>query len=315
MSSRRPNDRRPRSNAPDVEGDPTLVGDIAGLAATKKGPERAHFIVLAGENVGRMHRLEQSEIVIGRAADATIRLEDDGVSRRHAKVVQVGKELWLEDLKSANGTLVNGQRTERALLRDGDKIEIGATTILKFTYSDELEEAFHNKMYEAALRDGLTQAYNKRHFLDRLTAELAYARRHGTPLTLLMLDIDHFKNVNDTYGHPAGDYVLATLARIAMGALRAEDVFARYGGEEFAILCRGVTLDQAALLGERLRSTIEATAFDYQRRRIPITASIGVASLLDRADDTTRLIADADGALYEAKRAGRNHVVARRVQK
>src|SRR5260370_13528848 len=126
----------------------------------------------------------------------------------------------MEEMSSANGTMVNGQRTDRSLLRDGEKIEIGATTILKFTYSDELEEAFHNKMYEAALRDGLTQAYNKRHFLDRLTAEMAYARRHGTPLTLLMLDIDHFKNVNDTSGHPAGDYVLATLAPLAMSALR-----------------------------------------------------------------------------------------------
>jgi two-component system cell cycle response regulator len=198
-----------------------------------------------------------------------------------------------------------------SLLRDGDKVEIGATTILKFTYSDELEEAFHNRMYEAALRDGLTLAYNKRHFLERMSAELAYARRHRTPLTLLMLDIDHFKSVNDGHGHPAGDYVLATLARLVMTALRAEDVFARYGGEEFAVLCRGVTLDQAALLAERLRSTIEAAVFEYQRRRIPITTSIGVASLRDPAGDATRLIADADGALYEAKRSGRNRVVVR----
>ncbi len=182
---------------------------------------------------------------------------------------------------------------------------------MKFTYSDELEEAFHNKMYEAALRDGLTQAYNKRHFLERLTAEMAYACRHGTPLTMLMLDIDHFKQVNDTHGHPAGDHVLAKLARLVMCALRTEDLFARYGGEEFSVLCRGVSLDQAAILAERLRSTVETTVFEYQRRRIPITTSIGVASLVDRTDDGTRLIADADGALYEAKRAGRNRVVTR----
>src|SRR5260370_2395472 len=125
----------------------------------------------------------------------------------------------MEEMSSANGTMVNGQRTDRSLLRDGEKIEIGATTILKFTYSDEREEAFHNKMYEAALRDGLTQAYNKRNVVERLSTEVAYARRHGTPLTLLMLDIDHFKQINDTHGHPAGDSVLATLARTVTGAL------------------------------------------------------------------------------------------------
>ncbi len=262
-----------------------------------------------------MYRVDRSETVIGRASDATIRLQDDGVSRRHAKVVQIGKDLWIEDLRSANGTTVNGEPIDRRQLKDGDKVEIGATTILKFTYSDELEEAFHNKMYEAALRDGLTQAYNKRHFIERLTTEVAYARRHGTPLTLLMLDIDHFKQINDTHGHPAGDSVLATLARTVTGALRTEDLFARYGGEEFCVLCRGEPLANAAVLAERLRAAIEATVFEVQKQRIRVTTSIGVAALLDKAEDATRLIADADAALYEAKRSGRNRIVARRAEK
>jgi diguanylate cyclase (GGDEF)-like protein len=212
-------------------------------------------------------------------------------------------------MKSANGTLLNGQRVERAVLHDGDKIQVGSTTILKFTYADRLEEDFQQKMYEAALHDGLTRAYTKRYFLDRLPTEVAYARRHATPLSLLMMDVDHFKTVNDTHGHPAGDYVLVLLAQLISTALRTEDLFARYGGEEFVVLCRGVALDNAALLAERLRGRIEGAAFEYQETPIPVTISIGVASYVEQADAGTKLIAEADAALYEAKRSGRNRVV------
>src|SRR5581483_5567723 len=217
--------------------DRTAIGDLTAIKVGNRR-DRAHLIVLAGGSLGQMFRVEKTETVIGRAADAGIRLEDDGVSRRHARIVQRAGEVWIEDLESANGTYVNEDRVNRQLLRDGDKIQMGSTTILKFTYGDELEEAFQQKMYDAALHDGLTGAFNKRHFLDRLPTEIAYARRHKTPLTLLMFDVDHFKQVNDKYGHVAGDYVLQTIASIVTGTLRAEDIFARYGGEEFAVLCR-----------------------------------------------------------------------------
>jgi len=187
---------------------------------------------------------------------------------------------------------------------------IGSTTILKFTYADELEENFQQKMYDAALYDGLTRACNKRHFLDRLPVEISYAKRRLTPLSLLMLDVDHFKQVNDQYGHPAGDQVLATIAQIVRGTIRAEDLFARYGGEEFAVLCRDTALSKAMRLGERLRAKVETHVFQHHAQRIPVTISLGVAALREGTDPATQIIADADAALYEAKRGGRNRVMA-----
>jgi diguanylate cyclase (GGDEF)-like protein len=232
------------------------------------------------------------------------------VSRRHARIVQRDRDLWIEDLDSANGTLLNDQRIRSAVLHDGDKIQMGSTTVLKFTYADELEENFQQSMHRAALYDGLTKAYNKRHFLHRLQTEVAYALRHQALLSLLMFDVDHFKRVNDDHGHPMGDDVLATLAHIVRGTLRAEDLFARYGGEEFVILCRGATLDNALALAERLRAKVESFVFESHGECVAVTISVGVASWFEQRGSTTRLVADADAALYEAKAGGRNRVVA-----
>jgi diguanylate cyclase (GGDEF)-like protein len=166
-------------------------------------------------------------------------------------------------------------------------------------------------MYDAALQDGLTRAFNKRHFLDRLAIEVAYARRHTAPLTLLMLDVDHFKQVNDRYGHLAGDHVLVQLAQIIEGERREEDLFARYGGEEFAVLCRGVSLGAALIFAERVRGLVQGATFEHQGVKMPVTVSIGVAVHTAAAPDgATQLVADADAALYSAKRGGRNRVVA-----
>src|SRR5262249_39648714 len=190
----------------------------------------------------------------------------------------------------------------------------GATTILKFTYIDDLEVTFQRKMLEAALRDGLTGAFNKRYFLERLGTELAFAQRHSTPLSLILMDVDHFKKVNDTYGHPAGDEVLVALTKVAHEIIRKEDVFARYGGEEFAVLCRSVDVASAGVLAERLRDRIASTVVQYEGERIPITVSLGVADLFDdlASANPEKLIAAADHALYKAKQGGRNQVVLER---
>jgi diguanylate cyclase (GGDEF)-like protein len=142
-----------------------------------------------------------------------------------------------------------------------------------------------------------------------MPTEIAYARRHKTPLTLLMFDVDHFKQVNDKHGHVAGDYVLQTLASIVTGTLRAEDIFARYGGEEFAVLCRSAPLEKGAVLAERLRAKVETFLFNHHGTRIAVTISLGVAAFVDNADAQTQFISEADAALYRAKRSGRNRVV------
>jgi diguanylate cyclase (GGDEF)-like protein len=256
-----------------------------------------------------MHKIDGPELIIGRAASATVRLNDDGISRRHCRIMMVSGQLMIEDLGSANGTLVNGELIQQQPLKEGDKIRLGATTTLKFTYQDKLDESFQQQMIDAALRDGLTRTYNKKFFQDRLETEFSYARRHKTMLSLVMFDVDYFKRVNDTYGHLAGDAVLVRLAGIAQATIRTEDVLARYGGEEFAIICRGTALLNAGVLGERLRVRVEQENFDYQGSRLPVTISVGVAALPEANVNTSNeLIRDADSALYEAKASGRNRV-------
>jgi two-component system cell cycle response regulator len=307
---RRPS-KLPRPLYDGGEEELTRVGKIE--VPTKSVRDRAYLIVLTGEGVGSMFRIE-GESVIGRSASTTIRLNDDGVSRRHARLVQQGTQIVLEDLKSANGTFVNDEQVEgERVLKDGDKIRIGSTTILKFSYHDDLEESFQQRMYEAALYDSLTKAFNKKHLLERLPAELAYAKRHNSPLSMLMFDVDHFKKVNDNFGHLAGDYVLARLGKLTQAAIRSEDIFARYGGEEFSIVSRGVDLSKAGLFAERLRLLVETTEFDHDGTRIPVTISIGVAAIPEIAvNDHLELIAAADSALYMAKRGGRNRVELKR---
>lgn len=296
--------------------DSTCITNVASLRQevdSKLGRNAAYLVVLQGSNVGEMYKIDGgNDTVIGRGMSAKIRLTDDGISRQHARIVEIAGNIMIEDMKSANGTIVNGEIVERRPLKDGDKIRLGSTTILKFTYHDKLDENFQQQMYDAALRDGLTKAFNKKYFLDRLETEFAYARRHKTALSLLIFDGDHFKKVNDTYGHLAGDYVLVTLAKITKATIRSEDVFARYGGEEFAVICRTIPLVSAGVLGERIRAGVQNTRFEFEGKHIPFSISVGVAALPNSpAESAAQLIAAADAALYEAKEQGRNRVVLR----
>ena len=279
----------------------------------KKPEERdsAYLIVLAGSSVGEMFKLQKEEVVLGRAPQADIHLVDDGISRKHAMFVIKDGKIVVRDNGSTNGTFCNGQKVEGEMqLSDGDKLQFGSTTILKFTFHDSLDESFQRQMYESALRDGLTKIFNRKYFLDRLEAEVAFAKRHNTPLSLLMMDIDHFKKVNDTFGHLAGDRALVELSRIVSTTIRTEDVFARYGGEEFVVVCRGVDLVGAAALGERIRHLVEQEKIEHEDAHFTITVSIGVSVLTDvGVRDALSLIGHADEALYEAKRSGRNKVV------
>lgn len=273
--------------------------------------DQAYLIVIAGPHVGKMFKVEKEETTVGRSSSADLFVQDVGISRMHARIFTSGSDIFVEDLQSANGTFLNGIVVgSQQRLQDGDKITLGSTTILKFTYHDELDENFQQQMFDAALRDGLTKAFNKSYFLTQLQTEFAFALRHGTALSLIMYDVDHFKPVNDNYGHLAGDAVLMKLAELTAASLRAEDVFARYGGEEFAIICRGIGSQQAGFLADRLRKVVNSTPFFYDGRNIAISISLGVASIPEiQARTHEELIAAADAALYDAKNAGRNRVM------
>jgi two-component system cell cycle response regulator len=278
--------------------------------------DRAYLVVLAGASVGEMYKVEGDKVIIGRGQKAQIRLFDDGISREHAQLVIEGNAIVLQDLGSTNGTFCNGLKVDRRELVDGDKILVGSTTILKFTYHDNLDEMFQRQMYESALRDGLTKAFNKKYFTDRLESEFTFATRHASPLALVLFDIDLFKKVNDTHGHQAGDYVLFEISTLLSSALRAEDVFARYGGEEFAVICRGSDESQAQVVGERMRKAVEGHRFVYEGTLIPVTISVGIAVLPNAAvKDANDIVGFADQALYKSKNAGRNRVTVYKPEK
>ncbi|MBK6462919.1 MAG: diguanylate cyclase [Myxococcales bacterium] len=300
-------------HAVDFDSEATSITNFSELqreiAARKRQALQAYLVVLTGSNVGAMHKLEAAETVLGRSNTADLRLTDDGISRRHARILKAGSDVVIEDLNSANGTMVNGELITQRVLKNGDKISIGASTVVRFSFNDTLDESFQQKMIEAALRDGLTRAYNKRYFLERLETEYAFAKRHHAELSLLLFDIDFFKKINDSRGHLAGDAVLMELSAVVQSMLRTEDVFARYGGEEFAVLARGTSLAKAALLAERVRARVEETNFSFEGISIPVTISVGVAGLPEtRCDDAQQLVAGADTALYDSKRGGRNRV-------
>ncbi|MEZ4271196.1 MAG: GGDEF domain-containing protein [Myxococcota bacterium] len=291
------------------EENTTGILDVSQLQHVRSAVDNrtACFIVLTGRQSGQMYRVDSERMIVGRAADTAIHIEDHGVSRRHAEIIHDSGEVIVQDLGSTNGTFCNGEVIKRRVLQDGDKIQIGTTTILKFSYQDSQEEDFTRRQYESVTRDGLTQCFNKKYFMERLPSELTYAHRHNQPLALVMFDLDHFKEVNDTYGHLAGDYVLRMASAEIQRNLRSPDVLARYGGEEFAIIMRNTSADAAFIAAERVRRGIEAMELDFDSNKIKVTISVGIAVVLDGHPNTALdLIASADRYLYKAKEGGRN---------
>ena len=288
----------------------TVRGTVEDLIMPPMEPGKAYLIVIRGPSVGRMLELDGSEAILGRSPDVTLPVEDEGASRRHAAVALEEGGYAITDLHSTNGLFVNGVRVERHTLHHADRIQIGTSSVLKFCFQDEVEEAFQKTLYDAATRDPLVGIYNRRYFTESLTSEVAHSLRRDVPLSLLMLDLDHFKRVNDTYGHLAGDQALIDIARLVQAYLRAGDTLARYGGEEFALILRHSPSSGAAVLAERLRRAVEQHAFAHEGRDFRLTVSIGIATLqggsYGGADDLLRA---ADAALYEAKTRGRNQVV------
>jgi diguanylate cyclase (GGDEF)-like protein len=262
-----------------------------------------------GQNLGSCLSLRRRPILIGRGEECDIRLRDSAVSRRHARIERQKGGFHVIDQESTNGTFLNDTAVTCAKLDNGDYLRIGET-IFRFLAHGQLEAAYHEEVHRLIIYDGLTQIPNKRYFLEVLTRELGRAARYRRPLALAMIDIDHFKAVNDRYGHLGGDGVLRALAARVKPIIRKEDVFARYGGEEFALLLPETDKDGAAVLGERVRAAVEAHPFVVDGETIAITISVGLATAPGHpslpAED---LIREADFRLYKAKGEGRNRVV------
>jgi two-component system cell cycle response regulator len=208
--------------------DKTIRRTTKDLSNVEEQSRKANFVVLAGQDIGRKYDVEKNEIYVGRNETCEIFIDDEDVSRVHAKVITEGEYVYIQDLGSTNGLLVNGVKIQRQKLQDGDRVQIGNLTVLKFNFVDEMEDSFNEQLYNAANKDYLTQIYNKKYFLDRLKMEFSYSKRHNTPLSLMLFDLDFFKKINDTYGHLAGDQILKQFAHEINFIKRHEDLFARY---------------------------------------------------------------------------------------
>jgi two-component system, cell cycle response regulator len=296
---------------PDEE-DSTAIVKLANVSRATPIPTRDRYVLVRvqGEDIGRVVLLENREFVIGRHQSCDLPLSDNSVSRRHAHILWSEGRYLLEDLGSANGTYVGADRIEQHWLDDGDVIQFGSTIAYRYSVTDSQQLAMLQYLYDASVTDALTGAYNREYFDARLVSELAYARRHEAPLSLLMMDVDHFKQVNDTFGHQVGDEALVKLVESVRTRLRLEDVFCRYGGEEFTAILRTTDLEAAACAAERIRLAIAQIELSSAGRRVPITVSIGCSSVKCCTDWTTEeLVAIADRRLYAAKHSGRNRVV------
>jgi diguanylate cyclase (GGDEF)-like protein len=270
-------------------------------------------LILSGRMAGTLIPLHKERMVVGRGEDVDLRIADEGVSRRHFLLEQSEEgKLRIVDLRSKNGTFVNGSPVTEATLEDGDRIQIGSTTLIQFSYKAEEEARFALSLYESATHDFLTGAYNRGAILKKGEELLELSFRSGEPLAILLLDVDHFKAINDQYGHLAGDQVLRSLHERIRSLIRAEDSIGRYGGEEFLLLLPRTTLPHAGAIAERIREGVSATPVPFRDLAIPVTISVGLASsieLIDPSRGILGLIEIADQRLYRAKREGRNRVV------
>ncbi len=285
----------------------TVVTVISKIA-DRPVEQGAALVVIYGLDLGRKFDLIQRETIIGRSSKATIQVDQESISRSHAKLVIQGSHVVIRDMGSTNGTFVNDDLvTQDHPLRNGDLIKIGRT-IFKFIAGGNIEAAYHDEIYRLTTVDGLTQIFNRRYFEETLEREISRCNRYGRLMSLAMADVDHFKQINDTYGHLAGDYVLKQIASIIRMKIRREDIFARYGGEEFALLLPEVDVKGAHAMAEKARKLVEGQRFEFDKQVIPVTISLGVAVLAENLRDPADLVRQADSKLYEAKVAGRNRV-------
>jgi len=292
------------------DDDERTVVTVIKPSAEKRSPSsggEACLVIIYGPELGRRIALHRDNAMeIGRHPSNELPLDQESVSRRHARIVWADRHWHAVDLGSTNGTYVNDEVVTDRVLRDGDQVKVGRT-ILKFLEGGSVETSYHEEIYRLMTFDGLTGAHNKRYFHETLEREASRSKRYSRNVSLILFDIDHFKKVNDTYGHIAGDSLLCQLAALVRANIRREDIFARVGGEEFAIIVPETAAEEARAVAEKIRGLIEATEMVFDTIAIPVTVSLGVAGLAPN-ESAEALYAKADALLYRAKQSGRNRV-------
>ncbi|MGE0787498.1 MAG: GGDEF domain-containing protein [Sandaracinaceae bacterium] len=284
----------------------TRVTPLDELRPTKGAGSDCLVVIYSSDQrqFGKRYVLGNEPLTVGRGTENRLVLDNDSVSRRHCRIEKRNAQWYVVDLDSTNGTYVNDVQVAEYAMRRGDQIKIG-DTIVKFLSGSDLEAQYHETIYKMTIVDGLTGIHNKRYLMETLEREIPRARRHQRPLSLVMFDIDHFKGINDNYGHLAGDYVLKELAHMVKGRLRPDDVLGRYGGEEFCAILPETAVAGAVSIAEDLRRRIQERQFVFEGETIPVTVSLGCAELMGE-QDVLAIVKAADEKLYEAKRSGRN---------
>jgi len=294
--------------SPDLMVERVTAVDLQGFSQVSVSTDRACIVVIYGPELGKRASLGQAAFEIGRSSKSDLPIDQESISRHHARMTWDGQSHVIEDLGSTNGTFVNDERVTRRQLRSGDQIKLGRS-ILKYMAGDNIEANYHEEIYRLMTMDALTQTHNRRYFNEALEREHNRSLRYRRALSLILFDIDHFKKINDTYGHVAGDGVLRQLSLTVKPRLRQQDVLARIGGEEFAVLLPEIDLAGARVAAEKVRALIEAARFLVDNKEFGCTISAGVIAFDARITSAQMLYELADKNLYAAKNGGRNRVV------
>ncbi|MBX3190224.1 MAG: GGDEF domain-containing protein [Labilithrix sp.] len=282
--------------------------DIESFNQVSQSGDRACLVVIYGPELGKRAALSQGTFEIGRSSRSDLPIDQESISRHHARITFDGRSHVIEDLGSTNGTFVNDVNVKKKNLQDGDQIKLGRS-ILKYMSGDNIEANYHEEIYRLMTMDALTQTHNRRYFNEALEREYNRSLRYRRALSLILFDIDHFKKINDTYGHVAGDSVLRQLSLVVKPRLRQQDVLARVGGEEFAVLLPEVDGPGATVAAEKVRKLVEQARFLVDNKEFGCTVSVGVTTFDARMTSAAVLYDTADKNLYAAKNGGRNKVV------
>jgi len=263
---------------------------------------------------GKTYAIAEENFTLGRDKANAISVDDPKVSKKHCEILIIRVndllQIVIKDLGSTNGTYVNHEPVNHRILNSGDKITVGET-VFRFSYNDEIEEEYHSRLFNFAATDSLTGLYNRRYVLNELEKHHKISKRNRRLFSIIVMDIDDFKKINDTYGHAAGDEFLKKVAFIINNTLREQDIAGRLGGEEFLLVLPETDLEGAYILAGRIRESIAAAEVIYAGQVIQATISSGVSQynleFPPRSTDT--IFQHADHAMYKAKKSGKNKVI------